>query len=45
MSQTVAPPIPSLVPETAPFSDEQRRKVFGENALALFGIDASGRRR
>jgi uncharacterized protein len=28
-----------------PFSDEQRRKVFGENALALFGIDREGRRR
>jgi predicted TIM-barrel fold metal-dependent hydrolase len=27
-----------------PFSEEQRRKVFGENALRLFGIDASGRR-
>ena len=28
-----------------PFSDDQRRKVFGENALELFRIDASGRRR
>ena len=25
-----------------PFSEEQRRKVFGENALALFGIDRDG---
>ena len=25
-----------------PFSEEQRRKVFGENALALFGIDRRG---
>jgi nitrite reductase/ring-hydroxylating ferredoxin subunit len=25
-----------------PFSEEQRRKVFGENALELFGIDSSG---
>jgi predicted TIM-barrel fold metal-dependent hydrolase len=28
-----------------PFSEEQRRKVFGENALELFGIDRTGRRR
>jgi predicted TIM-barrel fold metal-dependent hydrolase len=28
-----------------PFSEEQRRKVFGENALELFGIDSAGRRR
>jgi predicted TIM-barrel fold metal-dependent hydrolase len=27
-----------------PFSDEQRRKVFGENALELFGIDRAGQR-
>jgi uncharacterized protein len=27
-----------------PFSPAVRRKVFGENALALFGIDAQGRR-
>jgi predicted TIM-barrel fold metal-dependent hydrolase len=27
-----------------PFSEEQRRKVFGENALELFGIDRTGRR-
>ena len=26
-----------------PFSDDQRRKVFGENALELFRIDAGGR--
>jgi uncharacterized protein len=28
-----------------PFTPEQKRKVFGENALELFGIDAAGRRR
>jgi uncharacterized protein len=28
-----------------PFTEEQRRLVFGENALELFGIDAEGRRR
>ena len=28
-----------------PFSEEQRRKIFGENALELFGIDRTGRRR
>ena len=28
-----------------PFSEAQRRKVFGENALALFGIDRTGARR
>jgi uncharacterized protein len=28
----------------APFSDEVRRKIFGENALQLFRIDAAGRR-
>ena len=27
-----------------PFSNEVRRKVFGENALRLFKIDAQGRR-
>jgi predicted TIM-barrel fold metal-dependent hydrolase len=27
-----------------PFTPEQKRKVFGENALTLFGIDATGRR-
>jgi uncharacterized protein len=27
-----------------PFSGEVRRKVFGENALKLFNIDARGRR-
>ena len=27
-----------------PFSDEQRRKVFGLNALRLFNIDSEGRR-
>ena len=29
MSQTVAPPIPALVPETAPFSPEQRAWLNG----------------
>ena len=29
MTQTVTPPIPSLVPETAPFSDEQRAWLNG----------------
>jgi uncharacterized protein len=28
-----------------PFSEEQRRKIFGENALELFGIDRTGSRR
>jgi uncharacterized protein len=28
----------------APFSDEVKRKIFGENALELFGIDRDGRR-
>jgi uncharacterized protein len=27
-----------------PFSNRVRRKVFGENALRLFNIDASGKR-
>jgi uncharacterized protein len=27
-----------------PFSNEVRRKVFGENALRLFNIDADGNR-
>ena len=27
-----------------PFSNEVRRKVFGDNALRLFKIDAQGRR-
>jgi len=27
-----------------PFSNEVRRKVFGENALRLFNIDANGNR-
>jgi predicted TIM-barrel fold metal-dependent hydrolase len=31
--------------DQVPFSADQRRKVFGENALALFGIDREGRRR
>jgi predicted TIM-barrel fold metal-dependent hydrolase len=28
----------------APFSNEAKRKIFGENALRLFGIDRDGRR-
>jgi predicted TIM-barrel fold metal-dependent hydrolase len=27
-----------------PFSNEVRRKIFGENALRLFNIDANGKR-
>ena len=27
-----------------PMTDEQRRKLFGENALELFKIDSAGRR-
>ena len=30
--------------DQVPMSDEQRRKVFGENALELLKIDAQGRR-
>ena len=30
--------------DQVPLSDEQRRKVFGENALTLLGIDRDGRR-
>ena len=29
MSQNIAPPIPALVPETAPFSPEQRAWLNG----------------
>jgi len=28
-----------------PFTETQRRRVFGENALDLLGIDGEGRRR
>jgi predicted TIM-barrel fold metal-dependent hydrolase len=30
--------------DQVPLDDERRAKVFGENALALFGIDRDGRR-
>jgi predicted TIM-barrel fold metal-dependent hydrolase len=30
--------------DQVPLGDELRRKVFGENALTLFGIDRDGRR-
>jgi sulfite reductase (NADPH) flavoprotein alpha-component len=41
MSQTVAPPIPSLVPETAPFSVEQRAWLNGFFA-GLVSLDGAG---
>src|SRR5438105_10619943 len=41
MSQTVAPPIPSLVPETAPFSEEQRAWLNGFFA-GLVSLDGFG---
>src|ERR1700742_1503704 len=41
MSQAVAPPIPSLVPETAPFSDEQRAWLNGFFA-GLVSLDGAG---
>ena len=41
MSQSVAPPIPSLVPETAPFSDEQRAWLNGFFA-GLVSLDGAG---
>ncbi|MEA2870502.1 MAG: sulfite reductase flavoprotein alpha-component [Hyphomicrobiales bacterium] len=41
MSQTVASPIPSLVPETAPFSDEQRAWLNGFFA-GLVSLDGAG---
>jgi sulfite reductase (NADPH) flavoprotein alpha-component len=41
MSQTVVPPIPSLVPETAPFSDEQRAWLNGFFA-GLVSLDGAG---
>jgi len=41
MTQTVAPPIPSLVPETAPFSDEQRAWLNGFFA-GLVSLDGAG---
>src|SRR3954451_3873090 len=41
MSQTVAPPIPSLVPETAPFTPEQRTWLNGFFA-GLVSLDRAG---
>ena len=41
MSRTVAPPIPSLVPDTAPFSDEQRAWLNGFFA-GLVSLDGAG---
>jgi sulfite reductase (NADPH) flavoprotein alpha-component len=41
MSQSVAPPIPSLVPETAPFSVEQRAWLNGFFA-GLVSLDGGG---
>src|SRR5256886_4986840 len=41
MSQTVAPPIPSLVPETAPFTAEQRAWLNGFFA-GLVSLDGAG---
>src|SRR5437763_3333648 len=41
MSQTVAPPIPSLVPETAPFSPEQRAWLNGFFA-GFVSLDGAG---
>src|SRR3954470_8089942 len=41
MSQTVAPPIPSLVPETAPFTEEQRAWLNGFFA-GLVSLDGAG---
>src|SRR4051794_275853 len=41
MSQTVAPPIPSLVPETAPFTPEQRTWLNGFFA-GLVSLDGAG---
>ncbi|MDP2294007.1 MAG: sulfite reductase subunit alpha [Pseudolabrys sp.] len=41
MSQNIPPPIPSLVPETAPFSDEQRTWLNGFFA-GLISLDTSG---
>ena len=41
MTQNLPPPIPSLVPETAPFSEEQRAWLNGFFA-GLISIDGSG---
>src|SRR3954453_20468601 len=41
MRKTVVPPIPSLVPETAPFSNEQRAWLNGFFA-GLVSLDGAG---
>src|SRR3954468_4719825 len=41
MTQNIPPPIPSLVPETAPFSDEQRAWLNGFFA-GLVSLDGAG---
>ena len=41
MTQTMAPPLPSLVPDTAPFTDEQRAWLNGFFA-GLVSIDGAG---
>jgi sulfite reductase (NADPH) flavoprotein alpha-component len=41
MTKTLPPPIPSLVPDTAPFSDEQRAWLNGFFA-GLISLDGSG---
>jgi sulfite reductase (NADPH) flavoprotein alpha-component len=41
MTQSLPPPIPSLVPETAPFSEEQRAWLNGFFA-GLMSLDGSG---
>jgi sulfite reductase (NADPH) flavoprotein alpha-component len=41
MSQNLPPPLPSLVPETAPFSDEQRAWLNGFFA-GLISLDGTG---
>ena len=41
MSQNLPPPLPSLVPETAPFSDEQRSWLNGFFA-GLISLDGTG---
>src|SRR5262249_57610682 len=41
MSKNMAPPIPSLVPETAPFSPEQRAWLNGFFA-GLVSLDGAG---
>ena len=41
MTKNVPSPLPSLVPETAPFSEEQRNWLNGFFA-GLISLDASG---